>query len=163
MVVSPLEQGARRLAGLDLACIDEIKRLLNKFRFDAQYRGKGKRVPWRQFAELSGVSRQTLYDLVRGDRKGIEPATRDRIMAALKMVLEGGVRWRRITVRKPVVERRVIAPGLIEWIAVMPDGTPAPLIPRKSFSEKQLAAHRKTAERERARAAARAAQRAAAT
>jgi hypothetical protein len=153
---SPLVAHDRRMGMLDIECIDEIKRLLNKFRFDAQYRGYGNRVPWRQFSELCGVSRQTLYDLVRGDRKGIEPATRDRIFAALKMVLEQGVRWKRITVRKPVVERRVIAPGLIEWIAIMPDGTPAPLIPRKSFSEKQLAAHRKAA----ARAAA---QRAAAT
>jgi hypothetical protein len=131
MVASPLEMRARRMGYLDLQCIDDIKRQLNKFRFDPAYRGNGQRVPLRQLADLCGVSRQTLYDLVRGDRKGIEPHTRERILAAIALVTERGLRWKRTVIRKPVVERRLIAPGLIEWMPMMPDGSAVPLILRR--------------------------------
>ena len=144
---SPLEANIRRINQLDLDCIADIQRSLNRFRFDPQFRGNGKRVPLRQFAELCGVSRQTLYDLVRGDRKGIEPTTRDRILHAIKLVTECGLRWKRTAIRKAVIERRVIVPGLIEWTPVMPNGEPPPMIPRRSVSEKQIAAQRESGRR----------------
>ena len=150
---SPLVMRDKRMQALDLQCIADIQRSLNRFRFDPQFRGNGKRVPLRQFAELCGVSRQTLYDLVRGDRKGIEPHTRDRILHAIALVSEHGLRWKRTAIRKAIVERRVIVPGLIEWTPVMPNGGPPPLIPQRSFSEKQLAAQQ--AMRDKHRSAAR--------
>jgi transcriptional regulator with XRE-family HTH domain len=131
MIFSPLEGRAHRMGMLDVDCLVEIKRTLRRFQFDPAFRGNGNRVPLRQFAELCGVSRQTIYDLVRGDRKGIEPSTRDRILNAIELVTQHGLRWKRIAVRKPVVERRVIDPGLIEWTAVMPNGKPAPPIPQR--------------------------------
>jgi hypothetical protein len=133
MAFSPLEQRAKRMGMLDVDCLVEIKRTLRRFQFDPAFRGNGNRVPLRQFAELCGVSRQTIYDLVRGDRKGIEPSTRDRIMHAIALVTERGLRWKRQAVRKPVVERRIIDPGLIEWTAVMPDGSPPPAIPQRHY------------------------------
>lgn len=128
---SPLHARQVRMSQLDLDCIADIVRHLNKFRFDPAYRGKGKRVPMRQLAVICGVSRQTLYDLVRGDRKGIEPSTRDRILAAIALVTDQGLRWKRTVVRKPVIERRLVAPGAVEWVPVMPDGSPPPLIKQR--------------------------------
>jgi hypothetical protein len=149
---SPLNMHALAMRKFDTECMADIRRTLLRFSNDPAFRGSGKRVPLRQFAELVGVSRQTLYDLVRGDRKGLEPSTRDRLQAGIKLVLEGGLRWKRVAIRKPVVERRVIDPGLIEWTAVMPNGDPPPPIRRRSLSEKQLAAQAAGAARLRAAA-----------
>lgn len=129
--LDPIGARARRMNALDVECLAEIKTQLNKFRFDPFYRGHGKRVPLRQLADLCAVSRQTLYDLVRGERKGIEPTTRDRILAAIALVNDRGLRWQRVAVRKAVIERRVIEPGLIEWRPIMPDGSAPPLIKQR--------------------------------
>jgi transcriptional regulator with XRE-family HTH domain len=156
MIGSSIEGYLQRMKALDVECLAEIKRQLNKFRFDPAFRGQGKRVPLRQFAKYCGVSRQTLYDLLRGDRKGIVPETRDRIMAAFALVNDQGLRFKRVIIRKPVVERRrrrrrLIAPGLIEWQAVMPNGAAVPPMPRRHLTAKTLAAQ----DRERAKARAR--------
>jgi len=135
--LDPIGARAKRLSQLDVDCLAEIKRELNRFRFDPYFRGRGQRVPLRQFADLCAVSRQTLYDLVRGDRKGIEPATRDRIMAAIALVKNDGLRWQRVVLRKAIVERRVIAPGLIDWQPRMPNGEPPPPIKQRQRTPAQ--------------------------
>lgn len=135
----PIDGYTRRMRQLDIECLVEINRALNKFRFDPFYRGKAKRVPLVQFADYCGVSRQTLYDLVRGDRKGIEPATRDRILHAIELVEKHGLRFHRVVVRKSVIERRVISPGVIEWQPVMPNGAAPPPLPQRQQSAKQIA------------------------
>lgn len=128
--LNPLFAYSRRMSQLDVECLIEIRRTLNRFRFDPAYRGGGQRVPLRQFADLCGLSRQSLYDIVRNDRKGIEPQTRDRIMAAIALI-DRGVRFKRVVVQPAVVERIVHSPAVVEWQAIMPDGQPAPMIPRR--------------------------------
>ena len=126
-VRSPLEMRTIAMHAFDTQCIPEIRRLLFRFRLDPEYRGSAKRVPMRQFSELCGVSRQTLYDIMHGDRAGLEPHTRDAILGALDLVLNKGLRWRRV-VTPAVIERyrRVITPAIVRWAPVMPDGTSPP-------------------------------------
>jgi hypothetical protein len=158
---SPLRARQVRMNMLDLDCLAEIRRWLNKFRFDPNYRGPGQRVPLRQLAELCAVSRQTLYDLIRGDRLGIEPATRDRINAAIVLIDQRGLRWRRKVIRQPTIMKRIaFTPTIIEWQAVMPDGSRPPPIPQRHLSEKKIAAQAAAGERHKARAKERAQQRA---
>lgn len=124
---------------LDTECIEAIKRTLLLFRNDPQFRGKGKRVPLRQFSDLCGVSRVTLYDVMRGERQALEHRTRDRILHAIALVIHGGLRWQR-SYTNPVREIRTIKKGTISWTPVMPNGDPPPLIrrrePRRGKKEK---------------------------
>ena len=141
-MTSPLAAAhAAKFIDRDSACLADIRRELMAFQVGAEFRGKANRVPLRQFAQLCGISRQTLYDIARSDRKALEPHTRDAILAAIKLIRQGGLRWKRIAVRKAVVERRVITPGLIEWRAVMPDGSAPPPIPPRQYSQAQLDHH----------------------
>jgi hypothetical protein len=129
-IVSPLDGYNKCMSKLDTECLGKIREALDRFQRDPIYRGAGKRVPLRQFADLCGLSRQSLYDIVGNQRKGIEPRTRDRILAALKLV-NAGLRFRRVTLQKAIVTRTCIVhqPAIVEWQAVMPNGQRPPPIP----------------------------------
>jgi hypothetical protein len=150
-IVSPLDGYNRRMTHLDVECLGKIREAINGFRREQFYRGTGRRVPLRQFAELCGLSRQSLYAIIKHDRKGLEHSTRDRILAAINLVNQG-LRFKRVIIQKAVVERTVHQPAIFEWRAVMPDGRPAPLIPQPPLSARQLAARRASAQRSKDRA-----------
>lgn len=94
----------------------DIRRELLKFRFDQKYQGRGNRVPIARFAELCSLSRQTLHNLTNENLAvGLLPETAKRIKAALEIVLNQGVRWRRIDQT---------------WCGFFPDGKPLPAQPQ---------------------------------
>jgi len=76
--------------------LEDLRRELLRFRYDAQYKGRDRRVPLQAFAAFVGVSRQTLYELMaRRPLFDLTPRTRSRIVQGVAMVLEQGLRWRR--------------------------------------------------------------------
>ena len=135
--VRAMNMARRRLNALDTECLNDIRRILMEFQRDPKFRGNGNRVPLRQFAELCGVSRQTLYDITWSDRKGLEPATRDRIMRAIGIVINDGLRWRRVAVRRAKIKRITLVPAIVEWRPVMLTGAPVPNLPRRQLTPAQ--------------------------
>jgi hypothetical protein len=77
----------------------EIVRALRRFRYDSEFRGP-KRVPIRVLADLIGVSRMTIYEVMRPDlrtrSKGmISERTRAKLSPAIAAILDGRLRFRR--------------------------------------------------------------------
>ena len=72
---------------------EQIRRALNRFRFDPEFRGPHGRVPITAFAGLVAVSPQALYKIMAGAHMRYD--TRARIIAGIRMVLERGLRWQR--------------------------------------------------------------------
>lgn len=93
--------------------LEDIRRELMRFQHDPQFKGRGRRVPISGFAELAGVSRQTLYELIKRSRAfRLKPETIARIKVALDRVLVDGIRWRR--------------PCYRNWEMVVPPGVKPP-------------------------------------
>ena len=72
---------------------EQIRRALNRFRFDPEFRGPTGRVPITAFANLVAVSPQALYKIMGGAHMRYD--TRARIIAGIRLVLERGLRWQR--------------------------------------------------------------------
>ena len=77
----------------------EIVRALRRFRYDSEFRGP-KRVPIRMLADLVGVSRMTIYGVMRPDLptrpKGmISERTRAKLSPAIAAISDGRLRFRR--------------------------------------------------------------------
>jgi len=77
----------------------EIVRTLRRFRYDSEFRGP-KRVPIRMLADLVGVSRMTIYGVMRPDLptrpKGmISERTRAKLSPAIAAISDGRLRFRR--------------------------------------------------------------------
>jgi hypothetical protein len=97
--------------------LENMRRELMRFRFDAQYRGYDRRVPVAGLAAYCGVTRQTIYALTaRRIEFSLKPATHARLAHVIAMVLEKGLRWRRR-------DRR--------WEPFLPGGAPLPQRPMK--------------------------------
>ena len=78
---------------------EEIARALRRFRYDPEFRGP-RRVPIRVLADLIGVSRMTIYGVMRPDLptrpKGmISERTRAKLSPAIAAILDGKLRFRR--------------------------------------------------------------------
>ena len=77
----------------------EIVRALRRFRHDPEFRGP-KRVPIRILATLVGVSRMTIYEVMRPDlrtrpKRMISKRTRAKLSPAIAAILDGRLRFRR--------------------------------------------------------------------
>ena len=77
----------------------EIMRALRRFRYDPEFRGP-KRVPIRVLADLIGVSRMTIYEVMRPDlrtrpKRMISERTRAKLSPAIAAILDGRLRFRR--------------------------------------------------------------------
>ena len=77
----------------------EIVRALRRFRHDPEFRGP-KRVPIRILATLVGVSRMTIYEVMRPDlrtrpKRMISERTRAKLSPAIAAILDGRLRFRR--------------------------------------------------------------------
>ena len=77
----------------------EIVRALRRFRYDSEFRGP-KRVPIRVLADLIGVSRMTIYGVMRPDlrtrpKRMISKRTRAKLSPAIAAILDGRLRFRR--------------------------------------------------------------------
>ena len=76
----------------------EVVRALRRFRYDPEFRG-AKRVPIRVLADLVGLSRMTIYEVMRPDLptrpRKISEATRIKLSFAIKAISEGRLRFRR--------------------------------------------------------------------
>ena len=78
---------------------EEIVRALRRFRYDPEFRGP-KRVPIRVLADLVGVSRMTIYEVMRPDlrtrpKRMISERTRAKLSPAIAAILDGRLRFRR--------------------------------------------------------------------
>jgi hypothetical protein len=78
---------------------EEIVRALRRFRYDPEFRGP-KRVPIRVLADLIGVSRMTIYEVMRPDlrtrpKRMISERTRAKLSPAIAAILDGRLRFRR--------------------------------------------------------------------
>ena len=78
---------------------EEIVRALRRFRYDPEFRGQ-KRVPIRVLADLVGVSRMTIYEVMRPDlrtrpKRMISERTRAKLSPAIAAILDGRLRFRR--------------------------------------------------------------------
>ena len=78
---------------------EEIVRALRRFRYDPEFRGP-KRVPIRVLADLVGVSRMTIYGVMRPDlrtrpKRMISERTRAKLSPAIAAILDGRLRFRR--------------------------------------------------------------------
>jgi hypothetical protein len=98
--------------------LEDMRRELLRFRYDAKYKGYDRRVPLAAFGAFVGVSRQTLYAVMQRSRMfDLLPATRSRLAHGVMLVVEQGVRWRRR-------DR--------EWQPFLPDGSlPMPPVKRR--------------------------------
>ena len=77
----------------------EIVRALRRFRYDPEFRG-AKRVPIRVLADLVGLSRMTIYEVMRPDlrtrpKRMISKRTRAKLSPAIAAILDGRLRFRR--------------------------------------------------------------------
>ena len=78
---------------------EEIVRALRRFRYDPEFRGP-RRVPIRVLADLIGVSRMTIYGVMRPDlrtrpKRMISERTRAKLSPAIAAILDGRLRFRR--------------------------------------------------------------------
>ena len=78
---------------------EEIARALRRFRYDPEFRGP-RRVPIRVLADLIGVSRMTIYGVMRPDlrtrpKRMISERTRAKLSPAIAAILDGRLRFRR--------------------------------------------------------------------
>ena len=78
---------------------EEIVRALRRFRYDPEFRGP-KRVPIRVLADLIGVARMTIYEVMRPDlrtrpKRMISKRTRAKLSPAIAAILDGRLRFRR--------------------------------------------------------------------
>jgi hypothetical protein len=78
---------------------EEIVRALRRFRYDPEFRGP-RRVPIRVLADLIGVSRMTIYGVMRPDlrtrpKRMISKRTRAKLSPAIAAILDGRLRFRR--------------------------------------------------------------------
>ena len=78
---------------------EEIVRALRRFRYDPEFRGP-KRVPIRVLADLIGVARMTIYEVMRPDlrtrpKRMISTRTRAKLSPAIAAILDGRLRFRR--------------------------------------------------------------------
>jgi len=90
-------QAARPRPGL--LSDEEIVRALRRFRYDPEFRGP-RRVPIRVLADLIGVSRMTIYGVMRPDlrtrpKRMISERTRAKLSPAIAAILDGRLRFRR--------------------------------------------------------------------
>ena len=78
---------------------EEIVRALRRFRYDPEFRGP-RRVPIRVLADLIGVSRMTIYGVMRPDlqtrpKSMFSERTRAKLSPAIAAILDGRLRFRR--------------------------------------------------------------------
>ena len=76
--------------------LENLRRELLRFRFDAQYRSRATRVTMQGVADMAQVDRQTLYAIMRRHQMfALRADTMARITEVVAMVVDRGLRWRR--------------------------------------------------------------------